>query len=82
LNRARVEIEVEVNGAEAKALLEALRPESRHGNALFQISVAEKGLVLKVTGRSISDARAFTTSILRLLKAAMESIQAVDQSGR
>jgi tRNA threonylcarbamoyladenosine modification (KEOPS) complex Pcc1 subunit len=78
LNSAYVEIEVEAARAEAKALLEALRPESEYGRAPFHISLTKSGLVLKVTGRSLSDARVFTNSVLRLLKVARESIQAVD----
>jgi tRNA threonylcarbamoyladenosine modification (KEOPS) complex Pcc1 subunit len=78
MNRAYVEIEVEAARAEAKALLDALRPESDYGRAPFRISLTRDGLVLKVTGRSLSDARVFTNSVLRLLKAARESIQAVD----
>jgi tRNA threonylcarbamoyladenosine modification (KEOPS) complex Pcc1 subunit len=69
---------VEAPRAEAKALLDALHPESKYGRAPFRISLTRDGLVLKVTGRSLSDARAFTNSILRLLKAARESIEAVD----
>jgi tRNA threonylcarbamoyladenosine modification (KEOPS) complex Pcc1 subunit len=78
LNRAYVEIEVEASRAEAKALLEAMRPESKYGRAPFRISLTDDGLVLRITGRSLSDARVFTNSVLRLLKAARESIQAVD----
>ncbi len=73
-----MEIEVEAARAEAKALLDALRPESEYGRAPFRISLTHDGLVLKVTGKSLSDARIFTNSILRLLKAARESIKAVD----
>ena len=78
MNRASVEIEVEAARAEAKALLDALRPESEYGRAPFRISLTNDGLVLKVTGSSLSDARVFTNSVLRLLKAARESIEAVD----
>jgi len=78
LNEATVEIEVEAGRDEARALFEALGPESEYGRAPFRISLTPTGLTVKVTGRSVSDARVFTNSILRLLKAAMESIQAVE----
>jgi tRNA threonylcarbamoyladenosine modification (KEOPS) complex Pcc1 subunit len=78
LNEVSVEIEVEAGRDEARALAEALAPESHFGRAPFQVSLTEKGVMLKVDGRSLSDARVFTNSILRLLKAAKESIQAVD----
>jgi tRNA threonylcarbamoyladenosine modification (KEOPS) complex Pcc1 subunit len=78
LNEASVEVDVEVGRAEAKALLEALRPESRYGRAPFDISLTRRGLKLKASGRSLGDARVFTNSILRLLKAARQSIEAVD----
>ena len=78
MNRAYVEIEVETSRAEAKAILEAMRPESKYGPSPFRISLTDDGMILRITGRSLSDARAITNSVLRLLKAARESIQAVD----
>ncbi len=78
MSEAYVEIEVEAARDEARALAEALGPESKYGRAPFEISVSKRGLLLKVTRTSLSDARALTNSLLRLLKAAKESIQAVD----
>ena len=78
MSETYVEIEVEAARDEAKALAEALGPESKYGRAPFEIYVTRRGLLIKVTRRSLGDARASTNSLLRLLKAAKESIQAVD----
>ena len=78
MSEASVEIEMEATKEEARAIADALGPESKYGRAPFKIIVTRKGLTLKVTRRSLRDARAFTNSVLRLLKAARESIQAVE----
>jgi len=78
MNEASVEIVVGATKAESRALLEALRPESKYVRAPFEASLTPEGLKLKVTARSLGEARVFANSILRLLKAATESIQAVD----
>ena len=80
MSKTSVEIEVETSRAESKALLEALKPESYYGRASFSAKLTRKGISLKVTGKSLGDARLFANSVLRLLKAARESIQAVDRS--
>ena len=78
MNEASVEIVVEASRDESRALIEALRPESSYGRAPFEASLTSKGLKVKVTGRSLGEARVFASSLLRLLKAAAGSIQAVD----
>ncbi len=78
MSEASVEIEMEATKEEARAIADALGPESKYGRAPFKIIVTRKGLTLKVSRRSLRDARAFANSVLRLLKAARESIQAVE----
>ena len=80
MNKASVEISLDVGKDEAAALADALGPESRYGHPAFEVRSTASGLTVTVTARSLSDARAFANSILRLLKAARESIQAVDRN--
>ncbi len=78
MSSARVEIEVEAGRAESAALLEALLPETKYERSPFTVSLIPRGLLLTVSEGTLPDTRAFTNSILRLLKAASECIQAVD----
>jgi tRNA threonylcarbamoyladenosine modification (KEOPS) complex Pcc1 subunit len=78
LSSVDVEIEVEARPAEARAIMDALMPESTYAKEPFLIELAPGGVRLKIKGRSLGDARAFANSVLRLLRVARESIQAVD----
>lgn len=78
MNETSVEMDVEASGAESKALLEALYPESAYGRVRFSVELRPGGLRVRVGAKTLGDARIFAGSVLRLLKAARESIRAVD----
>ena len=78
MSETSVEVYVEAGRAESKALLEALKPESAYGRAPFSVELTPEGLRVRVTVETLGEARVFSSSILRLLKAARESIRAVD----
>jgi len=78
LNSADVEITIEANREEAKALLEALKPEASSSGAPFSVSTSPRGITLVVRDGPLGEVRAYSNSLLRLLRAARESIRAVD----
>lgn len=82
LNEASLRIRIRTDEREAQALYEALKVEASTRGAPFSAKRVTGGIVLDVSSGDLKDARAYCNSLLRLLKAARGSIQAVERSER
>lgn|GEM_PF-2994286 len=80
MSEASVRILVQADRREADALYDALTPGQGEDATAYTIEKKEGGLAIKVEEGSLSDVRALTNSLLRLLKAARESIDEVERN--
>ena len=78
MNKATVRIKVKADKRESDAIFNALSLEAGSKKAGFGLSKSKECIILTSKGTTLGDARAFASSSLRLLKAVLESIRAVE----